>query len=209
MKELHVEGVATHDDPESCAGIREDGGEAFDRGTCGPGIEPRNQTLQGADAVMRSGRQHARRRKREETSGPARSKTPSTYGTSLRENREISGPPGVIVRAGRVGKLKLIREDLLRQRHLPVPVQGQKVEAVVRGYFAYHAVPTNVRCLERFRTEVVRAWLHALRRRSQRSRTNWERMKRLAARWVPIPRVLHPYPWDRFDERTRGRSRVR
>jgi len=102
-------------------------------------------------------------------------------------------------------KLKVIREDLHRQRHLSVPVQGQKVEAVVRGYFAYHAVPTNIRCLERFRTEVVRAWLHALRRRSQRSRTTWQRMKRLATRRVPTPRVLHPYPWDRFDERTRGR----
>jgi hypothetical protein len=98
MKELHVEGLATHDDPESCAVIREDDGEAFDRGTCGLGIEPRNQAFRGADAVIRSGRQHARRRKREETSGPARSKTPSTYGTSLHENREISGPPGVIVR---------------------------------------------------------------------------------------------------------------
>jgi group II intron reverse transcriptase/maturase len=106
-------------------------------------------------------------------------------------------------------KLKAVREDLHRQRHLPVPVQGQMVEALVRGYFAYHAVPTNIRCLERFRTEIVRAWHHALRRRSQRSRTNWERMKRLATRWVPTPRVLHPYPWDRFDERTRGRSRVR
>jgi RNA-directed DNA polymerase len=106
-------------------------------------------------------------------------------------------------------KLRAIREDLHRQRHLPVPMQGQNVEAVVRGYFAYHAVPTNIRCLERFRTEIVRAWHHALRRRSQRSRTNWERMKRLATRWVPTPRVLHPYPWDRFDERTRGRSRVR
>jgi RNA-directed DNA polymerase len=106
-------------------------------------------------------------------------------------------------------KLKVIREDLHRQRHLPVPAQGQMIEAVVRGYFAYHAVPTNIRCLERFRTEIVRAWHHALRRRSQRSRTNWERMKRLATRWLPSPRVLHPYPWDRFDERTRGKSRVR
>ena len=38
MKEPYVEGVATHDDPESCAFIREDGGEALDRGTSGPGI---------------------------------------------------------------------------------------------------------------------------------------------------------------------------
>ena len=42
MKEPYVEGVATHDDPESCIGAREDADEALDRGTCGPGIEPRN-----------------------------------------------------------------------------------------------------------------------------------------------------------------------
>jgi hypothetical protein len=29
MKELHVEGVATHDGPESCVGVREDDGEAL------------------------------------------------------------------------------------------------------------------------------------------------------------------------------------
>jgi group II intron reverse transcriptase/maturase len=106
-------------------------------------------------------------------------------------------------------KLSAIREDLHRQRHLPVPAQGKKIEAVVRGYFAYHAVPSNIRSLDQFRTEIVRAWLHALRRRSQRSCTSWERMNRLAERWLPKPRVLHPYPWDRFDDRTRGKSRVR
>jgi hypothetical protein len=98
MKELHVEGVATHDDPESGVGVREGAGEAKDRGTCRPGIEPRNQGLQGADAVNRSGRQHAPNRQREGRCGPARSKTPCTYGTSLRENREISGSPIAMVR---------------------------------------------------------------------------------------------------------------
>jgi RNA-directed DNA polymerase len=106
-------------------------------------------------------------------------------------------------------KLKAIREDLLRRRHLPVPVQGEWLGAIVRGYFAYHAVPTNTQRLQSFRAEVTRSWLHALRRRSQRTRMTWERMHRLAERWIPAPRVLHPYPWDRFDERTRGRSRVR
>jgi group II intron reverse transcriptase/maturase len=106
-------------------------------------------------------------------------------------------------------KLKSIREDLRRRRHLPVAVQGQWLETIVRGYFAYHAVPTNMHRLQSFRVEVTRSWLHALRRRSQRSRMTWQRMNRLAARWIPGPRVLHPYPWDRFDERTRGRSRVR
>lgn len=42
MEESYVDGVATHDDPESCIAAREGGGEAWDRGRCGPGIEPRN-----------------------------------------------------------------------------------------------------------------------------------------------------------------------
>lgn len=106
-------------------------------------------------------------------------------------------------------KLKLIREGLLRQRHLPVDVQGRKLAAVVRGYYAYHAVPTNMHRLASFRTEILRAWRHALRRRGQRSTVTWQQLSRLGKRWVPTPRVLHPYRWDRFDDRTRGGSRVR
>jgi len=65
MREPYVEGPATHDDPESCGGAREDGAEAFDRGTGGPGIEPRNPHIQGADAVRLGGRQHTTHRDRE------------------------------------------------------------------------------------------------------------------------------------------------
>lgn len=105
--------------------------------------------------------------------------------------------------------LKAIREKIYRKRHLPVPVQGQWLNSVVQGYFAYHAVPTNIDRLDSFRGEVTRAWHHALRRRSQRSRMTWARMGRLATRWIPRPRALHPFPWERFNDRTRGRSRVR
>lgn len=106
-------------------------------------------------------------------------------------------------------KLKELREELVQRRHYPVPKQGAWVGAVVRGYFAYHAVPTNSRRLSSFRYEVTRSWLHALRRRSQRHRVTWDRMRQLANRWIPSARILHPFPWDRFDDRTRGRSRVR
>jgi RNA-directed DNA polymerase len=106
-------------------------------------------------------------------------------------------------------RLKAIREGLLQQRHLPVEKQGRRLRAVVRGYFAYHAVPTNMHRLSSFRTEVLRAWRHALRRRGQRTPVSWQRLSRLGKRWLPTPRVLHPYPWDRFADRTRGGSRVR
>jgi len=104
MREPHVEGPATHDDPESCGGAREGAAEAFDRGTGGPGIEPRNLLVQGADAVPYAGRQHAPHRYREMRSGPARSKTPSTFGTSQHENREICGLLVVMARRAATGR---------------------------------------------------------------------------------------------------------
>jgi len=105
--------------------------------------------------------------------------------------------------------LRRVRDELMRRRHLNVPEQGRWLGTVVRGYFAYHAVPTNGRSLAVFQKEVERRWLFALRRRSQRSRLTWERMQRLSDRWIPSPKILHPWPEERFDAKTRGRSRVR
>jgi hypothetical protein len=68
----------------------------------------------------------------------------------------------------------------------------------VKGYFNYHAVPGNVDSLGMFRARVIRSWWRALRRRSQKSRFTWERMLELAGRWLPQPKVLHPYPDARF-----------
>jgi group II intron reverse transcriptase/maturase len=68
--------------------------------------------------------------------------------------------------------LTAIREKLFQRRHEPVPVQGEWLRRVLNGYFQYHAVPTNLMRLNGFRSEVCRAWRHALRRRSQRSRLN-------------------------------------
>src|SRR5713226_3185717 len=42
MKELHIEGLATRDDPESCVGTRESAGEALTGAHVGRAIEPRN-----------------------------------------------------------------------------------------------------------------------------------------------------------------------
>ncbi len=105
--------------------------------------------------------------------------------------------------------LKEIRADLMRRRHLPVPEQGAWLRDVVRGYFAYHAVSTNIDRLASFRTEVMRSWQHALRRRSQRDRTTWKRTITLADRWLPRARLLHPSPLQRLGDCTRGRSPVR
>jgi group II intron reverse transcriptase/maturase len=107
------------------------------------------------------------------------------------------------------GKLREVKEQLLRHRHQPVPEQGRWLASVVRGHCAYYAVPGNSEAIRAFRTQAPKHWYRALRRRSQRSRLNWERMDRLATRWLPPARIMHSWPSVRFDARTRGRSPVR
>jgi RNA-directed DNA polymerase len=96
-------------------------------------------------------------------------------------------------------RLRAIKEELRRRMHEPIPAQGRWLNQVVRGYFAYHAVPTNSRRLNAFRYHVLRLWHRTLRRRSQKDFTSWERISRLALDYLPIPRILHPWPSTRFD----------
>ena len=53
-------------------------------------------------------------------------------------------------------KLNEITETLRRDRHRPIDEQGGWLGAVVRGYFAYFAVPTGHRMLSAFRAHVWR-----------------------------------------------------
>ncbi len=95
-------------------------------------------------------------------------------------------------------KLRAIKEELRRRRHESIPQQGRWLHRVVRGYFAYHAVPTNVASLSAFRHHIVDLWRRTLRRRSQKDHTTWDRITRLAADFLPAPRILHPWPEARF-----------
>ncbi len=95
--------------------------------------------------------------------------------------------------------LAAIRATLMRRRHQPVAEVGKWLNRVVQGYFNYFAVSTNLVRLDGFRSEVCRAWRHALLRRSQRHRLSWARFnQRLAHRYVPHCWKLHPYPEERF-----------
>jgi group II intron reverse transcriptase/maturase len=96
-------------------------------------------------------------------------------------------------------KLRAIKDQLRRRWHDPVAEQGRWLGQIVRGYFNYHAVPTNQGTLRSFLGDVRRYWWQALRRRSQKDRTTWEGLSRLADRWLPKPVILHPWPDRRFD----------
>jgi RNA-directed DNA polymerase len=96
-------------------------------------------------------------------------------------------------------KLREVRQTLHQQRHRPIPEQGAWLRSVVQGYFNYHAIAGNRAALEAFRLQSARAWLFALRRRSQRARMPWSRFAPILDRWIPKPKVLHPHPDARFD----------
>jgi RNA-directed DNA polymerase len=106
-------------------------------------------------------------------------------------------------------KLKSVKAEMQRRRHLPLPEQGRWLASVLRGHYNYYAVPGNYEALRGFRRSVMRLWRRALSRRSQKDYITWKRANALADRWLPLPRILHPWPRVRFDARTQGRSPVR
>lgn len=95
-------------------------------------------------------------------------------------------------------KLRDIKEQLRKRMHESIPVVGTWLAQVVRGYFAYHAVPMNIRALQSFRHNVMKLWRRTLRRRSQKDGMTWERMARLGNDWLPSAKILHPWPERRF-----------
>ena len=106
-------------------------------------------------------------------------------------------------------KLLAVKGEMARRMHLPIPEQGRWLARVLQGHYNYYAVPDNIEALSAFRKGIIQHWLKSLRRRSQRSRLTWKRMGRLADQWLPQPRILHPWPEQRFAAITQGRSPVR
>jgi RNA-directed DNA polymerase len=99
-------------------------------------------------------------------------------------------------------KLREVNDQLKRRRHQPIPVQGQWLRSVLQGHAAYYAVPGNTDAVSAFRYQITRHWFKALQRRSQRDRMTWTRMDRIATRWLPRARIMHPFPAQRFAART-------
>jgi len=88
MRELYIEGRATHGGPESCVMVREGYGEALAGVRAGRAIEPRNPQIWGADAVLEAEGNIAGGVRREPPGDPARSWNQGMYGIFMRENRE-------------------------------------------------------------------------------------------------------------------------
>jgi RNA-directed DNA polymerase len=97
-----------------------------------------------------------------------------------------------------VAKLKALKVELQRRMHDPTRETGAWLRTVVLGYYRYHAVPGNSAQLRVFWRRACRLWRNVLVRRSQRAQVRWGRLFPILYRWIPQPRVLHPYPDVRF-----------
>jgi group II intron reverse transcriptase/maturase len=96
-------------------------------------------------------------------------------------------------------KLKEVNQALRRKRHMAIWQQGRWLASVIRRHINYYGVPGNVESLNAFRTQAVRSWLKALRRRSQKGRSlTWSRFKHWIEKWIPRVRIVHPYPNQRL-----------
>jgi RNA-directed DNA polymerase len=95
-------------------------------------------------------------------------------------------------------KLSAVNTELRRRWHDPIPKVGAWLRSVILGHLQYYGVPMNGPALFTFCFQVGRLWYRALARRSQTGRPTWERMRRLIQRWLPPPRIVHPYPLRRL-----------
>jgi group II intron reverse transcriptase/maturase len=96
-------------------------------------------------------------------------------------------------------KLHAIKVQLKRRLHAKMSDAGRWLRRVVQGWFNYHAVPGNYPRLDQFKTAVEKMWRRIVRSRSQRGRRwNWQRFQTICRRWIPKPKILHPYPNQRF-----------
>jgi group II intron reverse transcriptase/maturase len=96
-------------------------------------------------------------------------------------------------------KLKALKQELSRKIHADLSWVGALLQSVLRGWCQYYAVPGNYERLRQFRDAIRVMWLRALRRRSQRGRRlTWAKFAKLTHRWLPTPKILHPYPSVRF-----------
>jgi len=94
-------------------------------------------------------------------------------------------------------KLKEIKQTLRRRINFPLPDIGKWLSQVLSGHYQYYGVPRNIRSLKYFRQAIVTLWKKMMSRRSHKANVTWERMSRIASKWLPYPTITQPYPYQR------------
>ena len=105
-------------------------------------------------------------------------------------------------RKKRRAKLARLTEEIRERRHHRVADQHAWLSSVLVGHYRYYGVPTNYAALAQFRNRVSYTWTRSLQRRSQRASWNLTQLRAHEERFpLPLPRIHHPWPDDRFAAR--------
>ena len=105
--------------------------------------------------------------------------------------------------------LRRVKDRLRKRWHDDRDETAAWMGRVLNGWLNYTTVPGSGRYLERFEHRCKWLLHRALRRRSQRDRTDWAVIDRLTALHWPKVKIRHPWPNQRLVVTTQGRSPVR
>ncbi len=99
----------------------------------------------------------------------------------------------------RRAKLASLRQEIRAAKHDPPAAQHRWLCSVLLGHYRYYGVPGNSRAMGSFRHQIREHWHRTLQRRSQRARWSKAARDRFDQRYrLPQPRIVHPYPEQRF-----------
>jgi len=84
----------------------------------------------------------------------------------------------------------------------------EMVEVRCTGILQLSCGPQESASLRSFRLQVIRRWMRALRRRSQKSRLTWPRLVALAQHWLPNLASFIPIPICASTPGIRGKNRM-
>ena len=94
--------------------------------------------------------------------------------------------------------LRRIKTELRRRMHHNLYEVAKWLGRVLGGWLRYYAVPTSFPWLKRFAFRLKRLWLRVLRLRSQKDRSTWNTVDKLAKAAWPSLKIVHPWPNTRF-----------
>lgn len=132
--------------------------------------------------------------------GRKRPETIYFLGFTLYCTRNLKGnfKVGMRTEKSRLRRSLLSLQDLMRRmRHLPVREQGDNLNAVLRGHYAYYGIAGNFRALQKVHRAVERYWHKMLCSRSRAGGITWEVFHQIRER-VPLLRPKLSLPYREF-----------
>jgi hypothetical protein len=99
-------------------------------------------------------------------------------------------------------KLVAIYQTIRKRINESISVVGSWLRKVVRGYFNYYAVHDNLDTLGAFRFSLGKLWMKVVRRRSHKAKMRWDKFTTIINKWLPEPKIVHPYPSERMASRS-------